>query len=56
MTTMSPPMTWIVVQARCQDCGKLGPTVEKEPGAVVRITFACSGRQCRGVYQQRQTL
>lgn len=54
MTTMSPPLTWIVVLARCPDCNKPGPTVEKQPGTTVRVTFTCHGK-C-GNYQKRVTL
>ena len=54
MTTMRPPLTWIVVMARCRECNKPGPTVEKAPGASVRITFRCIDRGCRA--EQRQTL
>lgn len=54
--TVSSPLTWIAVQTACRDCGKRGPTVEKQPDATVRITFACTGRQCRGVYEQRHTV
>jgi hypothetical protein len=55
--TVNPGVTsWIVVQVRCQDCGMDGPSVEKEPGTRVRVTFSCHSRQCRDSYQQRQTV
>ena len=55
MTTMSPPLTWIVVLARCPDCNKPGPTVEKQPGTTVRVTFTCYGDKC-GKRPKRNTV
>ena len=55
-STASGPLTWIVVMARCRECNKPGPTVEKQPETTVRVTFTCTSRTCRGLYEQRQTL
>ncbi len=54
MVTVAGPTTWIVVMARCTACGKPGPIVEKQPEALVRVTFICNGRRC--AFEQRQTL
>lgn len=53
--TVNPGVTsWTVILVRCRECGKPGPSIDKQPGASVRITYRCANRGCR--VEQRQTV